>query len=124
MAHRTAGTSADVIRVGELEIRPSEHLALAGGRTLFLSDRELAVLAVLARRAGSIVSRRELYEAVWGATLRAQDRSVDVYVHKLRAKLAAALPAWEIIHTHFGYGYRCAPEPRPSHAFHSTRTGA
>ena len=38
--------------------------------------------------------------------MRAADRSVDVYVHKLRAKLARALPGWRFIHTHFGFGYR------------------
>jgi DNA-binding response OmpR family regulator len=79
------------------------------------------LLAALVRREGRIVSREELYETVWGAPLRAHDRSVDVYVHKVRAKLAAALPGWDFIHTHFGFGYRFAPER--SHAFHSTRTG-
>jgi DNA-binding response OmpR family regulator len=58
-----------------------------------------------------VLSREELYEAVWGAQLRADDRSVDVYVHKLRVKLARELPAWRFIHTHFGFGYRFAAEP-------------
>ena len=52
--------------------------------------------------------------------MRADDRSVDVYVHKLRSKLAAALPRWSFIHTHFGFGYRFQPEP--SHPFHKTGT--
>ena len=100
-----------VISVAGLEIRPDDRLALAGGRTLPLSTRELALLTVLARSEGRIVSREDLYAAVWGAPLRATDRSVDVYVHKLRSKLAGALPGWRFIHTHFGYGYRLAPEP-------------
>ena len=54
--------------------------------------------------------REELYETVWGAPLRAGDRSVDVYVHKLRVKLEEALPEWRFIHTHFGFGYRLQPE--------------
>jgi len=74
----------EVLVAGELEIRPSEHLARARGRTLSLSVRELELLAALARREGRIVAREELYETVWGAPLRGQDRSVDVYVHKLR----------------------------------------
>jgi DNA-binding response OmpR family regulator len=49
-----------------------------------------------------------------------QDRSVDVYVHKLRTKLADALPEWGFIHTHFGFGYRFQPEP--SHLFHGSST--
>src|SRR5918994_6875935 len=112
---------ADVLIVGELEVRPSEHLARARGRTLSLSVRELDLLAALARREGRIVSRDELYETVWGAPLRGQDRSVDVYVHKLRSKLAIALPEWAFIHTHFGFGYRFQPER--SHVFHKTATG-
>ena len=39
-----------------------------------------------------------------------RDRSVDVYVRKLRVKLEAALPGWSFIHTHFGFGYRLAAE--------------
>src|SRR4029450_12529404 len=112
--------AGEVIRAGELEIRPSEYLALAGGRALTLSVRELELLAALARREGPIVPREELYRTVWGAQMRAADRSVDVYVHKLRAKLAAALPEWRFIHTHFGFGYRFQPEP--SHPFHNSAT--
>ena len=57
---------------------------------------------------------------VWGAPLRPDDRSVDVYVHKLRSKLARAMPEWRFIHTHFGFGYRFQPEP--SQRFHNTAT--
>jgi DNA-binding response OmpR family regulator len=111
----------DVLTVGRLEIRPAEHLAFAHGRAVSLSVTELELLAALARRQGRIVSRDELYETVWGGPLRADDRSVDVYVHKLRSKLARALPEWQFIHTHFGFGYRLAAEP--SHPFHKTATG-
>lgn len=109
-----------VIQVGELEIRPEEHLVRAGDRVLMLSLRELDLLAALAEREGRIVPREELYERVWGSQLRPEDRSVDVYIHKLRAKLAAALPDWRYIHTHFGFGYRFQPER--SHAFHNSAT--
>src|ERR1700748_633860 len=102
---------AEVLRAGDLEIRPAEHLARARGRTLSLSVRGLALLAALSRGEGRIGPREELYETVWGAPLRTQDRSVDVYVHKLRTKLADALPEWGFIHTHFGFGYRFQPEP-------------
>ena len=114
------GEQAEVLKAGELEIRPMEHLARARGRALSLSVRELELLAALARREGRIVPREELYETVWGAPLRGSDRSVDVYVHKLRSKLAIALPEWAFIHTHFGFGYRFQPEP--SQLFHGPRT--
>jgi DNA-binding response OmpR family regulator len=108
-------TAPEVFTIGALEIRPDERIALAGGRTLPLSTRELGLLAELARSHGRIVSREDLYAAVWGAPLRATDRSVDVYVHKLRSKLADALPGWRFIHTHFGFGDRLAPEPPANH---------
>ena len=104
-------TGGEVIAVADLEIRPDERIALAAGRTLPLSSREITLLAALARSEGRIVSREDLYAAVWGGPLRATDRSVDVYVHKLRSKLDNALPGWRFIHTHFGFGYRLAPEP-------------
>jgi DNA-binding response OmpR family regulator len=104
------GRVGEVIVCGELEIRPSEFLALAGGRALKLSLLELELLTALARREGRIVAREELYGTVWEGELRADDRSVDVYVHKLRGKLADALPSWQFIHTHFGFGYRFQPE--------------
>src|SRR5918997_1817289 len=110
----------EVYRAAELEVRPEEHLALARGRALTLSVRELQVLVALARREGRVLTREDLYETVWGGELRTDDRSVDVYVHKLRSKLARALPEWRFIHTHFGFGYRMSPER--SHLFHDSAT--
>jgi DNA-binding response OmpR family regulator len=92
--------------LGELEIRPNEYVALAQGRPLRLTVRELELLTALAERAGRIVSREELYQAVWAEQYRKSDRSVDVYVARLRQKLADAMPEREYIHTHFGFGYR------------------
>jgi DNA-binding response OmpR family regulator len=93
-----------------LEVKPEEFVAFAHGRPLHLTVRELALLTALVCRAGRIVSRQELYEAVWGDTWSRSDRSVDVYVAKLRSKLEEALPEQRFIHTHFGFGYRFSPE--------------
>jgi DNA-binding response OmpR family regulator len=113
----------EVISVGRLEIRPAEFIAEVDGRRLDLTVRELQLLTELARRSGRIVSRNELYAAVWGRPYRSDERSVDVYVRKLRAKLAEALPGWSFIHTHFGFGYRLMPEsPSVSHVFHTRAT--
>jgi DNA-binding response OmpR family regulator len=103
--------SASTLYAGELEIRLGEGLVLATGRALRLSVREFGLLAALAQRAGAIVSRDELYEKVWGGKLRTGDRSVDVYVSKLRGKLEAAMPDRRFIHTHPGFGYRFQPQP-------------
>ena len=101
----------ELVRIGELEIRPQEGLVVADGRALVLSVREFDLLVVLVSNAGRIVSREELYRRAWGRTLRPGDRSCDVYVHKLRAKLERALPQRRFIHTHVGFGYRFDPAP-------------
>ena len=106
----TAQPRHEVIAVGPLKILPEEHLVRAGGRALMLSIRELRLLTELARRADRIMAREELFSLVWGREMRPGDRSVDVYVRRLRVKLARALPGWRVIHTHFGFGYRLAPE--------------
>jgi DNA-binding response OmpR family regulator len=109
---------SEVLRAGDLEVRPAHRLALARGRAMNLSSRELSLLAALVRTQGRVISREELFEFVWGSTLRKNDRSVDVYVHKLRSKLTEAVPDCEFIHTHFGFGYRF--EPVRSQALHRT----
>jgi DNA-binding response OmpR family regulator len=113
-------TPGEVLRAGPLEVRPAEGIALADGRPLMLTVRELQLLTALARRPERLISRPALHASVWDGPMRAHDRSVDVYVSKLRAKLEAALPGWRYIHTHFGFGYRFSPSPL--HDFHSSLT--
>lgn len=97
-------------RMGRLEIRPEEHAALVDGRPLSLTVRELQLLVTLAEHPQRIMTREELFAQVWGGCPRSDDRSVDVYVSRLRAKLGQALPGTRLIHTHNGIGYRFAPE--------------
>jgi len=98
------------MEVGDLEIRPGEFVALARGRPLRLTVRELDLLTALAERRDRIVSREELYWAVWEEQYRKSDRSVDVYIARLRQKLDEAIPGSAYIHTHFGFGYRLSTD--------------
>lgn len=104
----------EVLRAAALEVRPDEYTVYAGGSFVQLSQRELGLLAALMRNQGRPLSREELYRLVWNGQLKEGDRSVDVYVHRLRTKLEDALPHWSFIHTQFGYGYRFHAEPARS----------
>jgi DNA-binding winged helix-turn-helix (wHTH) protein len=57
-----------------------------------------------------VIEREEIYQRVWGYAMAHGDRSVDVFVRKLRSKLEKLSAGWEYIHTHFGVGYRFEPE--------------
>ena len=104
------GRDPSPVHAGRLEIRPADHAALVDGRPLILTVRELELLSELAHNAERVMTREELYRTVWGRSYRSSDRSVDVYVGRLRAKLARALPGWSFIHTHTGIGYRFSPQ--------------
>jgi DNA-binding response OmpR family regulator len=104
------GADQSPVYAGRLEIRPADHAALVDGRPLILTVRELQLLTELAHNAERVMTREELYQTVWGRTYRKSDRSVDVYIGRLRAKLNRALPGRRFIHTHTGIGYRFSPQ--------------
>jgi DNA-binding response OmpR family regulator len=95
---------------GEITVRPELYQAYAGEASLELTAREFEILHLLSG-SDRVLRREEIYERVWGYAMAHGDRSVDVFVRKLRQKLRAASPTWSYIHTHFGVGYRFAPEP-------------
>jgi DNA-binding response OmpR family regulator len=95
--------------VGEVTVRPDLYQAYAGEVSLELTAREFEILHLLSQ-SDRVLRREEIYERVWGYAMAHGDRSVDVFVRKLRQKLRAASPEWSYIHTHFGVGYRFAAE--------------
>jgi DNA-binding response OmpR family regulator len=103
------GADPTPVHAGRLEVRPSDHAALVDGRPLPLTVRELQLLTTLAQNAERVMTRQELFQQVWGRGYRPNDRSVDVYVGRLRAKLDRVLPGRHFIHTHTGLGYRFSP---------------
>jgi DNA-binding response OmpR family regulator len=105
-AGATTAESAGPVVAGELEIRPDMFEGFVGGRGLGLTRREFELLVLLAGSQGRVIPRDRIYERVWGYQMAHGDRSVDVFVRKLRRKLEAASPGWRYVHTHFGVGYR------------------
>ena len=102
--------AADAIVVENLVARPACGEVEIDGARVSLTPREMDVLLVLAAQPGRVVRREEVDEAVWGGSMPRRDRSVDVWVKKLRGKLHSAAPQYQFVHTHYGFGYRLAPE--------------
>jgi len=93
---------------GEVMIRHELHQAFVGEVSVGLTAREFEILQLLVQ-SDRVLRREEIYQRIWGYTMAHGDRSVDVFVRKLRQKLRLASPGWDYIHTHFGVGYRFEP---------------
>lgn len=102
-------TDGQVLAAGPLEVCLGQRTVLADGLGLVLTVREYHLLAALAARPERVLGREELYETVWSGPMPKHDRSVDVYISKLRNKLEASLPRWRFIQTHIGFGYSFSP---------------
>src|SRR6185312_13148614 len=100
----------EIVTAGELAIRHDRFDAYANGTPATLSRKEFELLSQLAGADGRVLEREDIYQRVWGYTMARGDRSVDVFVRKLRQKLEAISPEWRYVHTHFGVGYRFAAE--------------
>jgi len=96
---------------GEVEIRSDRFQAFVGTHSIDLTRREFELIELLAAADGRVLEREDIYSSLWGYAMVRGDRSVDVFVRKLRQKLEKASPKWRYIHTHFGIGYRFAAEP-------------
>jgi DNA-binding response OmpR family regulator len=103
-----------VVEAGPLVLRPDGQVRVHGRRVLF-TVRELGLVLALVRRRGEVVSRADLYAEAWDRELRPGDRSVDVYVRRVRSKLREASPETAFIHTHLGFGYRLEPTSQDLH---------
>jgi DNA-binding response OmpR family regulator len=100
-----------VIEADGLVIDPDQVQAFVDGRPVGLTPREFEVLHALARAEGRPVARERVYREVWGYEMMRGDRSVDVFVRKVRQKLAAARPGTSYVQTHYGVGYRFEAAP-------------
>lgn len=107
---QTSNSTERVQSIGNVEIRPAEFQVLVGKRRVGLTVREFELFLLLAERLDAVVQRPEIYTLMWGGEMPRRDRSVDVLIRRVRAKLELAAPDWRYIHTHFGIGYRFSPE--------------
>jgi DNA-binding response OmpR family regulator len=105
-------TEDSTITAGDLTIRSDRFQAFVDDHSADLTRKEFELLHLLAQAAGRVLEREEIYQRVWGYTMVRGDRSVDVFVRKLRQKLERISPEWSYLHTQFGVGYRFAAEAR------------
>jgi DNA-binding response OmpR family regulator len=108
--HASPAIERGPVVAGELEIRADQFQAYARRTSADLTRREFELLELLSDAHGQVMQREEIYERVWGYAMAHGDRSVDVFVRKLRQKIEAVSPGWTYIHTHFGIGYRFEPQ--------------
>jgi DNA-binding response OmpR family regulator len=99
------------ILAGEVEIHRDQYQAFVNNLSIDLTRREFELIELLAGSGGRVLEREFIYQRLWGYSMVRGDRSVDVFVRKLRQKLERVSPEWRYIHTHFGIGYRFAAEP-------------
>jgi DNA-binding response OmpR family regulator len=97
------------IEVGELRIDPLNVQAYVEGKSADLTPTEFRLLYALALERGRVVTRDELLQKLWGRRQTHRDRTVDVFVRKLRDKLDACSPAHTFIQTRYGVGYKFEP---------------
>ena len=101
---RTPARQQDVVRITDLEIDLLRHRATRGGHRLDLTAKEFLLLSLLARRAGEVLSRTVIAEAVWDMNFDSETNVVDVSVRRLRSKLDDPYDS-KLIHTVRGSGY-------------------
>ncbi len=94
------------IAIDELLIDPRNVQAYVNGASIELTPTEFRLLYALALDAGRVLTRDELLQKIWGRRQTRRDRTVDVFVRKLRDKLEALEPAHTFIQTRYGVGYK------------------
>ena len=110
LTRRAYGAKDNVIRIADLEIDTGARHARRAGQEIELTAREFALLEVLARRTGDVVSRQDLWEHCYDFASEATSNVVDVYIGYLRRKLEPSHLS-KLIHTRRGQGYVLAVDP-------------
>lgn len=101
---RNSQTSLPEITIGDLVVKPSEHIAKVKNKTLDLTAKEFAVLEYMTQHSGQVVTRTMLMEHIWGSDFDTLSNVIDVYIRNLRRKLEAHSEK-QLIKTIRGKGY-------------------
>jgi len=105
-------TRGESIQLHELRIDPANMQAYVDGESAELTPTEFRLLYALAMERGRVLTRDELLQRVWGRRATHRDRTVDVFVRKLREKVDRRATRHEFIHTRYGVGYKLEPIPK------------
>lgn len=103
---RTVADTAALLRFGRLEIDQGAREARVDGTDVKLKPREFALLVELAGNAGVALSRDWLLQRVWGFDFNGDERTIDVHVHRLRAKIEEPWQLPPLVRTVHGFGYK------------------
>src|SRR4051812_27399474 len=106
---RTDSARGEPIEIEELRIDPREVQAFVDGESAELTPTEFRLLYQLALERGRVVTRDELLQKIWGRREAHRDRTVDVFVRRLREKVDRRAPRHTFIQTRYGVGYRLEP---------------
>ena len=106
------------LSIGEVSLNLQQAQVVVGGHRIRLTQREFALLYALMDNTGRVLSREQLMELAWGGQFVTQ-KSVDVYVQRLRKKLQPYLDGRDYIQAHRGFGYKFEiPQPQAAAAAH------
>jgi DNA-binding response OmpR family regulator len=100
------------IEIEELRIDPRDVQAYVSGESAGLTPTEFRLLYALALEAGRVVTRDELLQRIWGRRETHRDRTVDVFVRKLRDKIDKRASGHTFIQTRYGVGYKLEAQPK------------
>src|SRR5436305_10537015 len=102
----------DEIEIEELRIDPREVQAYVDGSSAELTPTEFRLLYQLALERGRVATRDELLQKIWGRRETHRDRTVDVFVRRLRDKIDGRASTHNFIHTRYGVGYKVEALPK------------
>jgi two-component system response regulator MprA len=112
VARRGSAPRPTCLRVADLTLDPASRQALRGRREIRLSPTEYRLLELLMRRAGRVVTRTAIVEAVWGLENDVEENTLDAFVRLLRGKVDKGFSP-KLIQTVRGIGYCLRADPKP-----------